>query len=448
MQAMQQGGGSDDEAAQGRPKLTAKAGIGGAEQPAASEEENYEDDFGEDGPGLEESVSSAASASASASASANRPPRRKQSVSKDSDSGEDNFSPKSSSHSDDDRKNGASFKSDKSDSVAKAVPERTTAEVERQLEQDRLRPITDEISGEDSVVEEDVRDDSSPEEEQRPISMVETMGTSVAGSGDTAGGGLTTAAGDAAAGGRCEPSGNSLASHSGLGPADGAGGPDSLRGMSERESTRSETANKGLAGVGIASARASTELPGRDVQLESEERGGGASTSSGNAAARSQRSPERFLENSGQSLVSGRSGRGGSSPASEISEDFPSQFDNSGLVLEDGSRQGGPGSKLGDTLELSATCDGEEPSSAAAAAAAAAVAAAAGTSDVPGARASRAVAAAQQARDPSVSAGASKGDRAQSLQAQLDSLARSLTMLKDIRLKQQEYMNLLKNGLS
>merc|ERR1719203_300121 len=104
-----------------------------------------------------------------------------------------------------------------------------TADAEK-AERDRLRPITDEISG-DSV-EEDAHDDSFPDQE--PL----------------------------------------------------RGGPS----------------NRGLAGVGLAPARAAIQLPGKDVRLDLDDRADGGMGSGG---ARGQRSPDRLLEHSGQSGVSG-----------------------------------------------------------------------------------------------------------------------------------------------
>jgi len=133
------------------------------------------------------------------------------------------------------------------------------------------------------------------------------------------------------------------------------------------------------------------------------------------------------LEHSGRS---GRSGPAGSSlsGASEVSEDFPSEFEP---LSPGGSRQEA-GSKFGDTLELSATMDNEEG-----AAVVAAAAKASGASSGGGRVAAAAPGEAGRGQ------AAAEGDRWQTVTAQLDSLARSLAMLKDIRGKQREYLKLL-----
>jgi len=175
-----------------------------------------------------------------------------------------------------------------------------------------------------------------------------------------------------------------------VGVADLAAGAPNCRGSKDPLPTfgaATPSPSKGLAGVGLAP---SSKAAGGDDDR-----------------------PDVMLQSPGE-----RSG----SHASEISEDFPSQFDNSGLPEEatpGGSRGGGAGSKLGDTLEFSVTVDGEEGSSA--------VVAAAGA---------RGTAAAEGL--PASLAGTKGG-----LQSQLDSLARSLEMLKNIRSMQQEYMQLL-----
>lgn len=208
-------------------------------------------------------------------------------------------------------------------------------------------------------------------------------------------------------------------------------------------------AGVGLAGAGMAASPVPAQVPQRDksagsgekkanqsAEEEIEEEDGlddGSISPSGSASqsgARSQSGsrgkglprpgekgpiaaldPTR-LEHSGPMAMSGSGGKGCSS-ASELSDDFVSEH-GSGLF------RGRANSIGGDTLELSASAfaDGEDLLSGPMAAAAAAASRVAGPAKA----------------------------TPQQLDSQISSLAKSLTMLKDIRERQQQYLEMLMHG--
>lgn len=180
---------------------------------------------------------------------------------------------------------------------------------------------------------------------------------------------------------------------------------------------------RGTAGVGLAAAGGLAVDTSLDRSGEAEEQTGGTAQSSPQGTPNQSQSGGRAVpslgpKNAGSAgNLSGRSGlehsqSGKSSNLSEVSEDFPSEFDHSEAPSQHGLR---------DTLELSATMEDSVPAPPVAIGVAAALAA-------------------TEASGPGAQAPAG---RLSKVHGELASLARVLTKLREIRGQQKEYLQLL-----
>mmetsp|Transcript_46428 Transcript_46428/g.129190 ORF Transcript_46428/g.129190 Transcript_46428/m.129190 type:complete len:932 (-) Transcript_46428:17-2812(-) len=188
------------------------------------------------------------------------------------------------------------------------------------------------------------------------------------------------------------------------------------------------TRDRGLAGVGLATPRSFADIgkgesPDDDVD-EADGSQMSASCSASNSGARPPLQPTTgagVLKPSTERL-NGISGKNASSNHSEVSEELSSEFDVTSPALSQLGGQSGRGTPLGDTLEFSASATGDEGLLA--------VASAAQRHQ-------------QNAKSSTAYTPAARWRRAEK---HVQSLSRSLRMLKTIREQQQEYLRLLLNG--
>lgn len=206
--------------------------------------------------------------------------------------------------------------------------------------------------------------------------------------------------------------------------------------------------NRGSAGVGLAAAGGlaidtsldrSGELGDRSMESAESAKSSPVATSASASGAPSQSGGRSALPLGPRSAGSGegrlgvleRSGQSGkSSNLSEVSEDFPSDFD--GSHTETSPRVGGVRTPLGDSLEMSATIDETGPTSLAAAILAMGAASASSPEPAGGELFT------QDSKQGS--------SRLSKVQGDLDSLAKVLGKLRQIREQQREYLHLLQSG--
>eukprot|EP00747_Dinoflagellata_sp_TGD_P192589 gnl/TRDRNA2_/TRDRNA2_57648_c0_seq1.p1 gnl/TRDRNA2_/TRDRNA2_57648_c0~~gnl/TRDRNA2_/TRDRNA2_57648_c0_seq1.p1 ORF type:complete len:631 (-),score=137.39 gnl/TRDRNA2_/TRDRNA2_57648_c0_seq1:50-1864(-) len=180
--------------------------------------------------------------------------------------------------------------------------------------------------------------------------------------------------------------------------------------------------DRGTAGVGLAgSPVGALDFGSLPAKFADEEQSGSHSgtksvSSSKGAQPAAAKAKLDMCGHSGQSGHSGKSG--GASSYSEVSEDFPSDFENLSPSASRGNGTGGRATPFGDSLELSATVDDPRVGGAATAALA------------------------SKAR-----AGGPPMTRWQKVEAEVQSLSQALKMLKEIRAKQLEFVKLLHTGV-